>query len=425
MTHERAGGLLVRYEAALWSVLGATAYLARGNSDLVYPDVLWLFALLLLVSAISAWTVRRWPRWDAPHAACTILAFGVIAAIQSRSGGPRSNLWVLYLLPLFAAALLLRGRELILIAAGAVVCDAALYLGADGAWGASAAFELSVKTGVLLGAAGSAWALADAERRALARVNAQRAELDAAAAGLRRTEASLVREHALAEVGMNCAASAHDMSTPLMVIRGYARVLADRSGEDEEMRRDLQRIDRAAAFCQRLAGATLTRARGDQTGPERFSLVRALESALSMSEDVLVKRGIAVRRDCDGDDFEMCGDGQALERLFLNLIGNAAKAMPGGGLLTVRIRAVHAGADRRAEVCVEDSGAGFPEELLPRLFAPFVTTRAEAGGTGLGLYTCRETVRRHGGELTARNLDGGGACLAVSLPLASRAAASV
>ena len=60
MVHERAGSILVRYEAALWSVLGALAYLARDNTRMVYPDILWLFALLLLVSLGAAWAVRRW-----------------------------------------------------------------------------------------------------------------------------------------------------------------------------------------------------------------------------------------------------------------------------------------------------------------------------------------------------------------------------
>jgi two-component system C4-dicarboxylate transport sensor histidine kinase DctB len=416
MTRARAGSILVRYEAALWSVLGAMAYLARENADLVYPDILWLFAVLLGVSLVSAWAVRRRPDRDLPHAAFTVLSFCVIAAIQSRSGGARSNLWVLYLLPLFSSALLLGGRELALLAAGATLCDAMLYAGPGAEWGASVAFELTVKTGVFWAAAGSVWYLAEAERRALARVDGQRAELERLAAGLKRAEGVQGRESALTALGLASAAAAHDMSTPLMVIRGYSRVRLEQKDLDPELRKDLERIDRAAAFCQRLAADTLTRARSGEPASGRLSLVSALENALALSAEVLTRRGITVERDYADDDFGVRGDGPELERLFLNLIANAAKAMPGGGVLTLRLRIDAKGARPEVLASLEDTGPGIPPEVLPRLFGPFVTTRAGLGGTGLGLHLCRETARRCGGDITAANLDGGGARFLVRLP---------
>lgn len=416
MTQPQAGSILVRYESALWSVLGALAYLARDNADLVYPDILWLFALLLAVSLVSAWAVRRWPRRDGPHAACTVLSFCIIAAIQSRSGGAQSNLWVLYLLPLFASALLLRGRELALIAAGAALCDAALYIQPDSTWGASVLFELAVKTGVLWAAAASAWVLAEAERRARARSTIQRARLERMTAGLRRSESARVQDQALAALGLASAATAHDMATPLTVIRGYATMRLEQTDLDPELRKDLERIDRAAAFCQGLASTTLSQARGRK----RVGLLSIIENALALSEEILTRRRISVQRDYDGEMFPLRGDAQGLERLFLNLIGNAAKAMPDGGTLTLRLRA--AGND--VEARLEDTGRGVPDEVLPRLFSPFVTTRASEGGTGLGLHMCRETARRHGGELSAANLPQGGASFLVRLPLETMPAAA-
>lgn len=421
MSRARAGSILVRYEAALWSVLGAMAYLARDNADLVYPDILWLFAALLGVSLASAWAVRRWPERDLPHAACTVLSFCVIAAIQSRSGGAQSNLWVLYLLPLFGSALLLGGRALALLAVGATVCDAVLYAGPDAAWGSSIAFELAVKTGVLWAAAGSVWFLAESERRARSRADAQRVELDRLAAGLKRAESVQGRHQALSALGLASAAAAHDMSTPLMVIRGYARVRLDQKDLDAELRKDLERIDRAAAFCQGLASATLSRARSGEPANGDMSLATPLENALSLSAQVLSRRRIAVERDYSDDDFTVRADGPELERLFLNLIGNAVKAMSEGGTLTVRLRVQGEGARREVLAALEDTGAGVPPELLPRLFGPFVTTRAGSGGTGLGLHLCRATARRCGGDLSAANREGGGAVFFLRLPLSVRA----
>lgn len=420
MTHSHTGSILVRYESALWSVLGAMAYLARDNAGLVYPDILWLFALLLAVSLASAETVRRWPRSDGPHAACTVLSFCVIAAIQSRSGGAQSNLWVLYLLPLFASALLLRGRELALIAAGAALCNAALYIQPESTWGASVLFELAVKTGVLWSAAVSAWVLAEAERRARARVDSQRAQLDSMAAGLRSAESARARDQALAALGMASAATAHDLATPLTVIRGYASLRLEQAELDPGVRKDLERILHAAVFCQSLTAETLSRTGGGESAGKRVDLVAAVENALALSEGILTRRHIAVRCDYEGPALPVRGDAQGLERLFLNLIGNAAKAMPDGGTLTLRLRTD----GPEAEARLEDTGRGVPDDVLPRLFSPFVTTRASEGGTGLGLYMCRETARRHGGELSVSNLPQGGASFLLRLPLAAASAAA-
>jgi len=417
MVHERAGWILVRYEAALWSVLGSMAYLAHDNSRLVYPDILWLFALLLSVSLAAAWAVRRWPCKDWPHAVCTVASFAVIAGIQARSGGQESNLWVLYLLPLFSAALLLRGRELVWVAAGATLCDALLYVGPDSVWGASVGFELAVKTGVLWAAAGSTWVLAESERRVRARVEGQREALARLEHDLKEAEAARSRDQKLAEVGRSSAAITHDLATPLMVIRGYAQMRREQAGLDAEFKKDLERIDRAAAFCQQLAATTLSRAKTGEKATALVDLLKSAENALALSESVLRSRRIEIRRDYADGEFSVRGRDHELERVFLNLIANAAKAMPDGGTMTVRLSACETPEGRRAEARVEDTGPGVPAEVLSRLFSPFVTTRAGSGGTGLGLYLCRETARRCGGDLCVFNRPGGGAVFTLRLPL--------
>lgn len=424
MVHERAGSILVRYEAALWSVLGALAYLARDNTRMVYPDILWLFALLLLVSLGAAWAVRRWPRKDWPHAACTVASFAVIAGIQSRSGGPESNLWVLYFLPLFSSALLLRGRELAWVAVGASICDALMYVGPDAGWGASVGFEVAVKTGVLWAAAGSTWILAESERRLRARSESQRATLGRLESDLRAAETARSRDQRLAEVGLASAATAHDLATPLTVIRGYAQLRLEQAGLDADLKKDLQRIDRAASFCQQLAATTLSTARGGERATPRLSLISSAENALSLSEDVLKSRRIKVLRDYSDGEFWVHGQSNELERIFLNLISNAAKAMPDGGTLTVRLACSDTPEGDRVEAHVEDSGPGIPPEVLARMFSPFVTTHADSGGTGLGLYLCREAARRQGGDLTVFNRPGGGAVFSLRLPPAKAAAAA-
>jgi signal transduction histidine kinase len=101
-----------------------------------------------------------------------------------------------------------------------------------------------------------------------------------------------------------------------------------------------------------------------------------------------------------------------LKHALLNLVLNALQATPARGAITIET-----GGDARAlEVRVRDSGQGIAEEVLPRVFDAFFTTRE--GGTGLGLPIARRIVEAHGGTLVLRSNDGGGTVASLSLPAA-------
>jgi two-component system sensor histidine kinase AtoS len=101
-----------------------------------------------------------------------------------------------------------------------------------------------------------------------------------------------------------------------------------------------------------------------------------------------------------------------LKHAVLNLVLNALQATPAGGAI-----AIETGGDTRAlEVRVRDTGQGIAEEVLPRVFDAFFTTRE--GGTGLGLPIARRIVESHGGTLVLRSRDGEGTVATLSLPAA-------
>jgi len=108
-------------------------------------------------------------------------------------------------------------------------------------------------------------------------------------------------------------------------------------------------------------------------------------------------------------------DRDQLRQVFWNLLLNAVQAMREGGTLTLETRRT----GDAVEVTVRDTGSGIPAPILPRLFEPFVTSKA--GGTGLGLAIVRRIVEDHGGHITVSARDGEGTCFVLSLP-ATRAA---
>jgi signal transduction histidine kinase len=110
------------------------------------------------------------------------------------------------------------------------------------------------------------------------------------------------------------------------------------------------------------------------------------------------------------------GAPDALTQIFVNLILNALEEIEKRS--DARI-AVHI--DRRADTTVftvTDIGTGIPPEIVGAIFDPFVTTKSEQGGTGIGLWLSSRIVEQHGGKIHARNIENGGARLTVELPVA-------
>jgi signal transduction histidine kinase len=403
-----------RLEVALWTLLGVLAFLAKDDPRLVYPDVLYLFVAMLLSNLGTSLSIRLAPNKTWIHAATLIAGFASIAGVQEWSGGHESTLWVLYLMPLFTAAILLEGGELALTAVGACLSNAALYVTCLDRWDASLSFELALKTGMLACSAGALWFLARAEREAEKRIVLQRREIEDLEETARATAAAWERERGLHTISASSARAAHDLATPLMVVRSYARLHLDRGVDDPALSRDLERIERAAAFCQELSSGLLAKA-SETAAPKRLSTV--IDAAVSLAEPILRSRNVEVRSEA-AEELCVAAAPQDLERILLNLLGNAAKAMSNGGQVQVSARRDERGAGQSAVVTIDDDGPGIPAEVLARLFQPFTTT----GGTGLGLYLSREAARRLGGELAAENRPGGGARFTLSLPLASGSA---
>ncbi|MCU0617473.1 MAG: response regulator, partial [Gemmatimonadaceae bacterium] len=120
-----------------------------------------------------------------------------------------------------------------------------------------------------------------------------------------------------------------------------------------------------------------------------------------------------------GDVPLVLGDDGQLVQMIVNPLVNAVQALAASGATTriVTIRTA-TGLDGWAEISISDTGAGFDDSVLPRLGEPYVTTRAQHGGTGLGLFVTRGLVDAHGGTLTLRNAATGGAEVLIRLPAA-------
>jgi signal transduction histidine kinase len=172
----------------------------------------------------------------------------------------------------------------------------------------------------------------------------------------------------------------------------------------------MDEIEEATTRVSSLVGAVKQYSHMDQAQHQDVELKPGLESTLVMLARKLT--GIDVHREYAADLPRVPGYPAELNQVWTNLIDNAADAMGGSGVLTLRTSAD----DRSVYVEIADDGPGIPETVREHLFEPFVTTKPAGEGSGLGLENARRIVqRRHGGELTYTT-GAGGTAFCVRLP---------
>ena len=243
--------------------------------------------------------------------------------------------------------------------------------------------------------------------RGLAReVDEQRAE------ALRATDRARAAEQ-LASIGTLAAGLAHEIGTPMGVIRGHAELLEPKVDDDKSrwrLRTIIEQIDRITNIMQ----ALLNLARPRAPHHEEVDLAAVVELATSFLEEKLRRRNIAVETHAESLP-PISGDAEKLQQLFLNLILNAIDAMPDGGRLQLRLDVSDS---HHVVVDVEDDGTGISPEDLQRIFDPFVTSKESGRGSGLGLVVAHGIAVDHGGDIEVESELGRGTRFRVQLPAA-------
>jgi len=219
---------------------------------------------------------------------------------------------------------------------------------------------------------------------------------------LRQAETRLVASERLAAVGQVAAGIAHEVRNPLSGIKMSAQVLKRRLREldvaaEESVDVMLAEVSRLEVIIDDL----LTFARPTSLKREPIDLNAVVAEVLDFMARQLDHAGIAVRRELDGSLPPAPLDPQRVRQIVLNLVLNAAEAMPNGGTLTARTRAT----EREVIAELDDTGHGIPPEIADRVFEPFFTTKR--GGSGLGLGVSRTIIEAHGGTLSFQALNPG------------------
>jgi len=220
---------------------------------------------------------------------------------------------------------------------------------------------------------------------------------------LAEKERELNRKTRLETLGRMAANLAHEIRNPLGGIELYASLLRRDLAYDPEKARTLDRILSSVSGLNALVEEMLAFGREPEPHRAPTRLSDLVDGALALAKTALERQGVSVEQDIQ--DAIVSVDPAMMQRVFLNIILNAAQAMEKGGRLRIEGNA--------EETCFVDTGPGIPQEILNKLFTPFVTGKAK--GTGLGLALAKRIVEAHGGSISAFNNPDGGATLVVRL----------
>jgi len=233
---------------------------------------------------------------------------------------------------------------------------------------------------------------------------------NAMCASIQSARAELIRQERIATIGRLSSSIVHDLRNPLAAIYGGAEMLVDTELSPPQMKRLAANIYRASRRIQELLQDLVNVSRGKSKSAEMCNLREVVQAACGASAAAAESQGVSISFE-PGEEIELPIERARMERVFLNLIGNALEAMPGGGAIRISERV-----DRESVlVQITDTGPGILPSIREKLFEPFVSA-GKKNGLGLGLALSRQTVLDHGGEIWVEE-GSPGARFVVRLPL--------
>ena len=238
---------------------------------------------------------------------------------------------------------------------------------------------------------------------------------------IERARENLQDTDRLRSLAIMSAGLAHEMNTPLTVLKGLAERLASApsQGLPAEQAALLQRV---VLRLEGLSEGLLDFARVRPPSTESVSILELAQEAITLVRLDRDARNIRIAQEVPSDLTLEC-DSDRIVQVLVNLVRNAVDAIAGqddsdkAGEILIRAQEQVRDDETWVSVGISDNGPGIDPDVLPTLFDPFVSTRLDSVGTGLGLAVAEGIVREHGGVLLARNHPGGvGAIFEVRMP---------
>ncbi len=228
------------------------------------------------------------------------------------------------------------------------------------------------------------------------------------------TKQLLLSAQRMAAFGALGAGITHEVKNPVTALIGFAQVAQRKLDDPAQALELLKTIESEGLRCRDILANFLAFARGQAQEMRRVRLNLLVEEAARVLRHQLVVHKTQLELRLAPEDPWIMASEVELQQLVVNLAQNAQQSMTEGGKVELTTLVV----GNEVVLAVADDGPGIAEEHLGEIFDPFFTTKTDAGGTGLGLYVCKQIAARHKGDLRVISAVGRGATFELHVPLA-------
>jgi signal transduction histidine kinase/ActR/RegA family two-component response regulator len=250
---------------------------------------------------------------------------------------------------------------------------------------------------------------------------------------LRRTQHVVVQQERLRALGQMASGVAHDVNNALSPIVAYSELLLSTLPDLPEVSKHyLQTINQAGGDIAQIVARMreFYRRRSDEEQLTQVNINKVIEEVIELTRprwrDLSQRQGISINVQCElePEPSLLHSDAGELREALINLVFNAVDAMPQGGTITFATRSISGPvseesgtSERQLQVEVKDNGFGMDEKTRQHCLEPFFSTKAQRGGTGLGLAMVYGMVQRHDGIIEIDSAPGRGTCVRLIFPI--------
>ncbi len=242
---------------------------------------------------------------------------------------------------------------------------------------------------------------------------------------LRENFLHYLHQDKMTALGKLAAAAVHEINNPIQGILTFSKLMRSSVEGDSLPQEDLPKfrtyldlIAGESARCGQILRNLLSFARQGDLRKSRFHINPLLDEVILLTGNRMELQGISLCRDIEEQVPPLYGDRNQIKQAILNLILNSVEAMPKGGIISVA--ADPDPATRSVRISISDTGPGVPEDLQSNIFEPFVTTKLDGKGVGLGLSVVYGIVTQHGGSIRLESERDKGATFILNLPAFSQ-----
>jgi len=374
-----------------------------------WPPVMAAVGALVLVDVALHWYVTTRGTVSEPALLVNfVLEIAALTSILYFVGGSTSPLVSLYLLPLTMAANLLRRRHTWALALLTAACYSALLV-------TGAPIEEHVHDGGMQSKAFSQhligmWVVFVVSAGLVAHYVSSLAQaVHERDRQLARAREDALRNERIVALGTLGAGAAHELGTPLATMSVLAEDMARRHAANAELAADVDVMQGEIAHCKTILNA-LADAAGSARGEGGGAQAADVFLLRTVDRWQLLRPAIPAEVNWSGTDAPSLVADHTLEQAILNLLNNAADASPAGFEVNGRV------GDGEVVIDILDRGPGLTGEASARAGELFFSTKAPAGGMGIGLFLANATIERFGGSVSLFNRAEGGCCTRVILP---------